>query len=172
MPHPPTNTSYQGTQFFAAVLDLPPQLRRGVLDVLEVNDFTTKPAQTIYRALLDLDGLDTIDGRINTGIALFDYLRDSKALEGATGHGVKTMIGDIATAKATGNMAHVLVKQLREDRYRGAVKHLAHQLAEAADTAPKDDIDALLADNLDELRRLSIRCTKPRSQQRDFKVAS
>lgn len=144
MSSPSQKTSYRGTQLLSAVLDLAPGLRRQALESVEAEDFTTEPFRIVYKTMLEIPGLDTIDGRVALGIALQDRSVANGSLNGEFGHGVQLALLDIATDQSTGDMAFPLAKSLREDRFRAETCAIFTRLAKEAKTAPLESIRATL----------------------------
>ncbi|STC40684.1 hypothetical protein [Corynebacterium amycolatum] len=137
-------SSYRGAQFLSAVLDLVPSLRRHALESVEAEDFTTEPFRIVYKTLLEIPGLDTIDGREALGLALRDQSVANGSLNGEFGRGVQLAILDIDTDRSTGDMAFPLAKSLREDRFRAETCAIFSRLAKETKTAPLETIQASL----------------------------
>ncbi|AYX80931.1 hypothetical protein EGX79_01250 [Corynebacterium jeikeium] len=137
-------SSYRGTQFLSAVLDLAPGLRRQALESVEAEDFTTEPFRIVYKTMLAIPGLDTIDGRVALGIALQDRSVANGSLNGEFGRGVQLALLDIATDQSTGDMAFPLAKRLREDRFRAETCAIFTRLAKETKTAPLATIQTSL----------------------------
>ncbi|QPR31573.1 hypothetical protein I6H48_04390 [Corynebacterium amycolatum] len=144
MSSPSQKTSYRGAQFLSAVLDLVPALRRHALESVEAEDFTTEPFRIVYKTLLEIPGLDTIDGREALGLALRDQSVANGSLNGEFGRGVQLAILDIDTDRSTGDMAFPLAKSLREDRFRAETCAIFSRLAKETKTAPLETIQASL----------------------------
>lgn len=153
-----TQPAYRGCEFLAAVTDLQPRLRRQAVARIEPEDFTTEPYRVIFAALTSMSDFETVIGRANTIVSLRDHLVETGALAGELAFAISEALKDISGNDAYGAQAFIIGPRLREDRFRSAMKAFSRKLGDAADSAPKDGIDAILADNLGELRRLSMRC--------------
>ncbi len=144
MSSPSQKTSYRGTQFLSAVLDLAPGLRRQALESVEAEDFTTEPFRIVYKTMLEIPGLTTINGREALCLALQDQSVANGSMNGEFGRGVQLAVLDIAVDQSTGDMAFPLAKSLREDRFRAETCAIFSRLIKETKTAPLESIQTTL----------------------------
>lgn len=157
-----TSTSYRGCRYLAAILDLNPKLRRDALSLVEPEDFTAKAYRTIFQALLDMDGLDTISGRQAAGLALRDHLSDTGELGGEFGYSVRQALLDIVSEDALGEEAFPIAVRLRADRYLEAMNRHIRRMTKAVDSGCVETVTEQFAEDIHFLRPLAMRATPQR----------
>lgn len=162
-------TSYRGCAFLSAVLDLPPGLRQKALSSISAGDLTSKPHRIVYVAMCDMPNFDKVDGRMNAGLAVHDYLTSVGAFVGEFGYAVQQAMLDISDTKSTGDDAFPLALKLREDTFRRRTVILGKRLAQEGETAPRETILDILAEAYGPLIALEKR-SRPTKDEPRLKV--
>lgn len=148
---------YQGTEFLASVLKLPPQNRRDHLLLVEAEDFATPPTREVYRALLTMPELDTAEGFEAADAALWQHLLATGALSGNMHIGIRAAYEDLQKVTPQAWLCSVYARQLRETRYRNALRSFLNLADQNADKLPVAELDEMTRNSGTRLQYLAQR---------------